>query len=40
MSPNKTNLTYILLKGPDAPASILQLSCVRNILEAKYTELY
>ena len=36
MSPNRSNLTYYLLNGVDAPENVLQLSCVRNVLESEY----
>ena len=35
-SPNRMNLTFYLLKGPDAPVNILQLPYVRNVLEADF----
>ena len=35
--PDRPNLTYYLLKGAEAPVDILQLSCVRNVLDNEYS---
>ena len=36
-SPNRPNLTFYLLKGPDAPVNILQLPFVTNVLETEFS---